>query len=180
MKEDNNLPDPMTPGDCDLRDFPILMLEVQRLRRSKAWLKAKRNPELGFYMINLWTAAWHEVPAGSIEDDDDVLADLAMCAPDRWLELRADALHGWVKCSNGRLYNPTVCEKVAPAWESKLERLKRDSNEKERQRRHRAMRSNMFEELREVSIVPAWDIKMDELRELHSKHVRGSKPHTQE
>jgi uncharacterized protein YdaU (DUF1376 family) len=167
----NDLPDPLMPADCDLRDFPTLMLDVHRLRRSKAWLKAKRKPELGFYMMNLWTAAWHEVPTGSLEDDDDVLADLAMCDPDKWREVREDALHGWVKCSDGRWYNPTVCEKAVHAWDSKLERLKRDDNERERKRREREARSQMFNALREVNVVPDWNIKTGELRELYAKHV---------
>jgi hypothetical protein len=115
------LPEPLTPPDCDLRDFPFMPLDVDRLRRSKAWLKAKRNPALAFYMVNLWTASWHDVPAGSLEDDDDVLADLARCEPSKWDKLRGDVLHGWVKCRDGRLYNPTVAEKAAQAWDSKLD-----------------------------------------------------------
>ncbi|CDY79443.1 hypothetical protein BGLT_02224 [Caballeronia glathei] len=96
-------------------------LEVARLRRSKAWLVAKRTPALAFYMINLWTASWHDKPAASLEDDDDVLADLAMCDPHKWTKLRADVLHGWVKCTDGRLYHPVVAEKALDAWNSKLD-----------------------------------------------------------
>lgn len=110
---------PLTPPDCDLTDFPFMPLQVERLRRSKAWLICKRNPALAFYMVNLWTACWHDTPAGSIEDDDDVLADLAMCDPAKWLKIKADVLRGWVKCDDGRLYHPTVSEKAVEAWESK-------------------------------------------------------------
>jgi hypothetical protein len=117
----SDLPEPLTPSECDLRDFPFMPLDIQRLRRSKAWLKAKRNPALAFYMINLWTASWHDVPTGSLEDDNDVLADVAMCDPVKWDKLRTDVLHGWVKCSDGRLYNPTVAEKALEAWDSKLD-----------------------------------------------------------
>lgn len=111
---------PLTPRDCNLSDFKFMPLEVQRLRKSRAWLICKRRPELAFYMLNLWTASWHEQPAGSLEDDDDVLADLAMCDPTKWSRLRNDVLRGWVKCSDGRLYNKTVCEKANEAWTSKL------------------------------------------------------------
>ena len=104
--------EPLTPPDCDLRDFSFMPLDVSRLRRSKAWLKAKRNPALGFYLINLWTASWHEKPAGSLENDDDMLADLAMCDLSKWKKLKGDVLYGWVLCSDGRYYHPTVCEKA--------------------------------------------------------------------
>lgn len=114
-----DLPAPLTPADCDLRDFAFMPLDVARLRRSKAWLKAKRNPVLAFYLINLWTASWHDMPAASLENDDDVLADLAMCEPGKWAKIKADVLYGWVECSDGRLYHPTVAEKAVEAWEAK-------------------------------------------------------------
>lgn len=110
---------PPVPPDADLTDFKFMPLEVARLRRSKAWLICKRRPELAFYMLNLWTAAWHERPAGSLEDDDDVLADAAMCSPDKWPKVRADVLRGWAKASDGRLYHAVVAEKVMDSWHSK-------------------------------------------------------------
>lgn len=117
--------DIIIPPDCDLRDFRFMPLEVERLRRSKAWLIAKRQPELGFYMMNLWMAVWHEVPAASIEDDDDVLADAAMCDPKKWAKVREHVLRGWVKGSDGRLYHPVVAEKAREAWADKQAYRKR-------------------------------------------------------
>lgn len=116
-----SLPVPLTSPDCDLTDFPFMPLQIMRLRRSKAWLHAKRNPSLAFYMVNLWTASWHEVPAASLEDDDDVLAEFAMCDPIKWDKLREKVLHGWIKCSDGRLYHPIVAEKAVEAWDSKMD-----------------------------------------------------------
>lgn len=113
------LPPPPVPADADLTDFKFMPLEVGRLRRSKAWLICKRRPELAFYMLNLWTAAWHERPAGSLEDDDDVLADAAMCSPEKWPKVRADVLRGWWKAADGRLYHPVVAEKVMDSWHGK-------------------------------------------------------------
>lgn len=115
----DQLPEPLVPADVDLRDFGFMPLEVNRLLRSKAWLKAKRKPELGFYMVNLWVGAWHEVPAGSMPDDDDVLADVAKCDPAKWDKLREQVLHGWVRCSDGRLYHPVVAEKALEGWKAK-------------------------------------------------------------
>lgn len=113
------LPSPLTPADADLTDFKFMPLQIARLRKSKAWLVCKRRPELAFFMLNLWTAAWHERPAGSLEDDDDVLADLAMCSPEKWEKVRAEVLRGWVKCTDGRLYHRIVAELVVDAWKSK-------------------------------------------------------------
>lgn len=113
------LPEPLTPADCDLTNFEYMPLLCARLRKSRAWLICKRRPELAFYMVNLWTASWHEVPAASLEDDDDVLADRAMCPPDKWTKVRVDVLRGFVKCSDGRLYHTIVAERAVEAWAQK-------------------------------------------------------------
>lgn len=115
-------------------------LMVTRLRKSKAWVKARRNPALGFYMVNLWMAAWHEVPAGSLEDDEDVLADAAMCEASKWPKVREDVLRGWVKCDDGRLYHPVMAERANEAWSEKLCALKvRAAEAAKKAARRRAM-----------------------------------------
>lgn len=59
------------------------------------------------------------------------------------------------------------CEReIEEAQEFGEERDGKSSNEKERQRRHRAERKSLFEQLRSHNIVPAWDTKMETLREL--------------
>ena len=116
----DTLPNPLVPAECDLTDFKFMPLEVEQLRKSKAWLIARRRPELAFYMLNLWMRAWHERPAASIENDDDVLCDAAGCHPRDWAELRDDVLRGWVKCSDGRLYHPVIAEKALETWRRKV------------------------------------------------------------
>lgn len=116
----SELPPPPVPTDADLTAFAFMPLEVTRLKRSKAWLICKRRPELAFYMVNLWISSWHERPAGSLENDDDVLADLAMCAPSEWPALKEHVMRGWVLCSDSRFYHPIVAEKVIDAWGKKL------------------------------------------------------------
>ena len=115
------LPTPLTPADCDLRDFPFMLLDVKRLRDSDMALT--ETPEACWAALLLWCASWHQVPAGSLSDDDRVLANLAGYGRvvKEWRKHKAGALHGWVKCSDGRLYHKTVAEKANAAWESKLQ-----------------------------------------------------------
>lgn len=141
--------EPLTPPNCDLSDFAFMPLVIQRLRRSRAWLKCKRNPALAFYMVNLWTACWHEVPAGSLENDDDVLADFAMCDPAKWAKVKGDVLHGWVLCDDGRLYHPTVSEKARESWDAKLDQRWRTECariKKHADRHHMTLARPTFEE----------------------------------
>ena len=80
---------------------------------------------------------WHEVPAGSLENDDDVLADVAMCSPERWPEVKADVMRGWVLCSDNRLYHPTVVERAVEAWNAKSEKRWRNECDRMRKDNHR-------------------------------------------
>jgi hypothetical protein len=116
----SNLPFPLTPIDCDLRDFPFMPLDVTRLRDSD--LASLESPEACWIAVLLWCASWHQIPAASLPDDEKVLAKLAGFGriTKEFLKVRDGALRGWVKCSDGRLYHPIVAEKALTAWNSKL------------------------------------------------------------
>jgi hypothetical protein len=119
------LPAPLTPPDCDLRDFAFMPLDVVRLRDSDLAVTAEAD-EFRCAVL-LWCASWHQVPAASLPDDDKVLAQYAGYGRvvKEWLKVRDGAMRGWVKCSDGRLYHAVVAEKANEAWTAKLrQRLK--------------------------------------------------------
>ncbi len=111
---------PLTPPDCDLRDFPYMPLDVVRLRDSD--ISAITTGDEFRCAVLLWCASWHQVPAASLPDDDLILSQLAGFGRvvKEWLKVKDGALRGWIKCADGRLYHPTVAEKANEAWESKL------------------------------------------------------------
>lgn len=113
------LPEPLTAAEVNLTGMPFMPLVIERLVKSRAWLICKRRPELAFYLLNLWMRAWHE-PGVSLEDDDDVLADAAMCSPEQWPALKADVLRGWTLCSDRRWHNPTVAKLAMEAWRERV------------------------------------------------------------
>jgi hypothetical protein len=116
-------PEPLTPPDCDLKDFAFMPLEVQRLRDSD--LASDESPEACWAALLLWCTSWHQTPAGSIPDSDQWQAkhtgyqSRGRIDP-QWAEVREGALRGWIKCSDGRLYHAVVAEKVNESWVSKL------------------------------------------------------------
>lgn len=114
------LPDPLTPPDCDLRDFDFMPLDVVRLRDSD--MAAVEDAEVFRSGVLSWCVSWHQVPAASLPDDDKAIARLIGMGRDAagFTALReAGALRGFVKCSDGRLYHPVVAEKAITAWEAK-------------------------------------------------------------
>ncbi len=113
------LPEPLTPSDLDLRDFDWMPLQVVRLRDSGIVIVA--SAEAFRAAVLLWCAAWHQVPAASLPSDEKMLCSLAGFGRDvkTWRTLSADALHGFVECSDGRLYHPVIAEKAIESGSKK-------------------------------------------------------------
>jgi hypothetical protein len=114
-----DLPGPLTPADCDLRDFQYMELDVRRLRDSEFAAGATGD---GFRAgVLLWCAAWHQVPAASLPDNDTELANLAGYGRvvKEWRKVKAEAMNGFVKCSDGRLYHAVIAEKAVAAFAAK-------------------------------------------------------------
>lgn len=115
-----SLPDPLTPPDCDLQDFPFMPLHVARLRDSD--FAASSHPEACWYGVLLWSAAWHQVPAASLPNNETVLMRLCGLGRDvkTFRKHREDMLRGFVECSDGRLYHVVVAEQANASWAEKL------------------------------------------------------------
>jgi hypothetical protein len=106
---------PLVQAGLDLRSFPDMPLGVARLRDSDlvsfASDKAFRSAVL------LWCVAWHQVPASSLPADDRQLARYAGFGQDvkGWAKIKADAMRGFVLCSDGRFYHNVIAEKAVEA-----------------------------------------------------------------
>lgn len=110
-------PAPLTPPQSDLRGLPFMPLDTCRLLDSDLFALSTGD---GFKCaVALWCKAWQQVPAGSLPHNERVLAHLSG-AGGRWPALRTVALHGWVVCSDGRLYHPVIAQKANQAWKARL------------------------------------------------------------
>jgi hypothetical protein len=131
---------PLTPPECDLTDFQYMELDVRRLRDSE--FAAASDAEAFRAGLLLWCAAWHQVPAASLPDNDVELANLAGFGRvvKEWKKVRAQALWGFVKCADGRLYHPVIAEKAIAAFAAKerhaygrfLDRLRKENKGREK------------------------------------------------
>jgi hypothetical protein len=112
-------PEPLTPSDLDLRDFEWMPLQVVRLRDSGIVVVA--SAEAFRAAVLLWCASWHQVPAASLPKDEKMLCSLAGFGRDlkTWRGLASEALHGFVECSDGRLYHPVIAEKAIESGSKK-------------------------------------------------------------
>lgn len=127
-------PEPLVPPECSMAGNDWFPFHFDRLRKSKWWRRASDTARSRNVMM--WGEAFKSVPAGSLPDDDDELAEAAGYGMDvdAFLSHKAEIMAPWVLCSDGRWYHPTVCEVVLDTWERTSDRRKAAA---ERQRRRR-------------------------------------------
>jgi hypothetical protein len=133
----SNLPDPLTPPAADLSGFEWMELNIHRLFRSEMWAKATGDEFRA--ALKLWGESFWEKPAGSLPDDDVLLARLADYGRDvkGFESVKAMVMRGWIKCSDGRLYHPVVAETVLKAWAERLKYKEKQQAERDRKAAYR-------------------------------------------
>jgi hypothetical protein len=124
----DDLPLPPTPPDCDLRGLEWMPLYGHRLFASD--FDAHASDAAFRAALNLWWAAWNQVPAASLPDDDVALCRLAGLGRDleAWQAVRDWAMHGFEPCADGRFYHRALAALALPAWD----RRQKDRRRKER------------------------------------------------
>jgi uncharacterized protein YdaU (DUF1376 family) len=130
-----DLPEPLTPADCDCTDLDGFMLNVERLMASE--LVALSSHEVIGAAVLLWCRAWKQTPAASLPDDDRINAAFAKLALPRFRKLKAEVMRGFVKCSDGRLYHRTLAAEAVKAFDRKQAFRKKRETDAERLRKWR-------------------------------------------
>lgn len=170
---DLDLPDPLTPPDCDLRGLPYMPLDVIRLIDSDMF--AETTGDEFKAAVALWCKSWTQVPAASLPNKDLVLAHLSGNAA-KWKRIKAGAMRGWILCSDDRWYHPVVAEKALAALPGREEFNHKRSAEAERKAREREDRKALFEVLRSHGVVPDWNVSTKALRTLAAQHLSQKPP----
>ncbi|SFM91301.1 DUF1376 domain-containing protein [Methylobacterium pseudosasicola] len=122
MTERADLPAPLVPADIDIAGLSSFLLDIDRLFHSELW--ALSTGEEFKAAVALWGHAWRQRPAGSLPNDDRLLAAFSG-AGGRWKKVKAIALRGFVLCSDNRFYHRVLCEDVLRAAKSKDARKER-------------------------------------------------------
>jgi hypothetical protein len=104
--------------------------------------------------LTLWWKAWTQKPAASLPDDDAALCRWADLGRDMrtWRKVKKVALHGFVKCSDGRLYHKTLAEQANIAWEKRVNDRKRKAEWRSRKAMAEAGQTELpLSEIQELS-----------------------------
>jgi hypothetical protein len=125
--EDGVLPEPLTPQDCDLRDYAWSPIDWNRLLTSETWMLGSDAEKVT--ALTLWGKSWHQVPAGSLPNNDRMLELLSERRD--WPRVRNHAMRNWKLCSDGRLYHPVVAEKALESWKIRASQKQRTAAARE-------------------------------------------------
>lgn len=128
---------PLIPRDVDLRAFRTMPLDIDALDQSDF---ADRVSDAEFRAaITLWGKSYHQVPAGSLPDDDVKLAKLSGFgrAVDAWRRVKRGALYGFEKGGDGRLYHRYIVRvaffegwvghRLPRLWEMENDRIRKQN-----------------------------------------------------
>jgi len=125
--------EPLVPAEVDLRGMAFMPLFGDRLFKSTTWIEACAVARAGVLQL-FWHAFAHEVPAGSLPDNERVLADHAGLGLKVFRRVRAQVLRGWVKCNDGRLHHPVLAEIAIEAWSARVSHRARTLKWREKKR----------------------------------------------
>lgn len=130
----SDLPEPLVSADVDLRDFDYIPLYGDRLFNSDTWALCDADEKVA--ALRLWWRAWHEEPAGSLPNNDRLLAERAGygVAVKAFLAIKENAMRGWTLCSDGRLYHPVVASIALDVWRTKKKKKAENAADRERKR----------------------------------------------
>jgi hypothetical protein len=173
------LPAPLTPPDCDLRGLEWMPLYGDRLFASDTWLMA--GPEGRCAAMMLWWASWKQCPAASVPDHDGALAQLAGygMAVKSWLAVKGQAMRGWIKCADGRLYHPVVAILATEAMGKRQNHVTIEGVRVSRQRRWRERIKGLTARLRELGVTPPRGASLETLERLVVDATASTVPSTQ-
>lgn len=120
MSDSAALPAPLVPTEVDLRGLEWMPYYGDRLGRSE--FNARSDDATWRAGHNLWWAAWNNVPAASLPNDEVALTRFADLGRDvrAFRRLREAVLHGFVLCRDGRLYHPFLADLAMAAWDRRV------------------------------------------------------------
>jgi uncharacterized protein YdaU (DUF1376 family) len=84
-----------------------------------------------------------------------------------------DVLNEFFTASDDGWHSKRADDELSEMRSKQEQQATKDEHEAERLRRHRARRAEMFEALRAVGVIPAWDVAIKELQRLFDTHCNA-------
>lgn len=119
-------------------------LDYEAIQQSDTWALADEVPMAQPALLMMWLTAWAQIPCGSFPSDEAVIRAKCKIPAKEWTKLREILMRGWWLADDGRLYHPTITQRV-------LDMLGRKDAERQRKADYRA-RMEAERKLAEASV----------------------------
>lgn len=107
-------------------------LDLEQISQSDTWALAPQDVRP--WLLMLWSVSWQQTPCGSLPGEDAIIAARIGMKPAAFAKHKAVLLRGWEIADDGRLYHPTITQRV-------LSMLDVKQKEKDRKAAYRARMS---------------------------------------
>lgn len=105
-------------------------LDYEAIQQSDTWALADEVPMAQPALLMMWFIAWAQIPCGSFPNDETVIRAKCKVPPKEWARMRGVLMRGWWVADDGRLYHPTITQRV-------LDMLGRKDGERNRKAEYR-------------------------------------------
>lgn len=103
-------------------------LDYEKVEQSGTWALAPT--ELRPWLLMLWMTAWKQVPCGSLDDDDALIAARIGMPTKIFMKHRDVLRRGWWRADDGRLYHDTIALRVLEMLEKRRKDAARKGNQR--------------------------------------------------
>lgn len=103
-------------------------LDMERVVQSDTWDLAAEIPMAQHALLMMWVTAWQQVPCGSMPADPALIRAKLKVPAALWEPMRDVVMRGWTLADDGRLYHPTITERVLGMLSSKEGERKRKAD----------------------------------------------------
>ncbi|HWH83221.1 MAG TPA: hypothetical protein VNU71_13400 [Burkholderiaceae bacterium] len=101
----NAPPDPPYPADLRAKGFTFA-IDWELVKQGRTWILCP--PEMRPWLMMLWAWSWTNSPAGSYENDDELIAASIGMDYRLFMAHRDQLMRGWVLHSDDRLYHEHI------------------------------------------------------------------------
>lgn len=108
---------PLVPQKCFMGTMPAILLEINRLQKSKIWLCQSHTAI--FAWANLVMTCWHSNPCSSLPNDEELLQHYSGLGR-KWSKVRDIVMADFVLAVDNRFYHKYAAQKCLEIWINSL------------------------------------------------------------
>jgi uncharacterized protein (UPF0305 family) len=108
---------PLVPAKCFMGTMPAILVDINRLQKSKIWLCQSHTAIFGW--ANLIMTCWHANPCSSLPNDEELLKHYSGLGR-KWNKVKDIVMADFLLASDNRFYHKYVAQKCLEIWINSL------------------------------------------------------------